>query len=39
MKVKIFGSDGDSLALEKAINEFIHRSVLSMVVCKRSRHL
>jgi len=23
MKVKIFGSDGDSLALEKAVNEFI----------------
>lgn len=23
MKVKIFGSDGDSLTLEKAVNEFI----------------
>lgn len=23
MKVKIFGSDGDSLAMEKAVNEFI----------------
>ena len=29
MKVKIFGSDGDSLALEKAVNEFTTTFVIN----------